>query len=152
MKECDNPRFKTKIPYLLVFKQIEYESGWRQKIAIPNKDEHGKIVSYDYGMMQINSTNIKKFIHDYKDPDRSEKSYDVVNNAFDNVQIGIRHLRHMYEQFDCWKYALTAYNAGPDNVSKELKPVTKRYLAYIIPIDEWWKFPETVVILRKKSA
>jgi soluble lytic murein transglycosylase-like protein len=147
MKECN----RWGIPYLLVFKLIERESEWRQTAINVNRDPvTRKVLSYDYGRMQINSLNFKAFIEMYKDSNRTIKSYDLINNAFDNAQIGIRHLADLYEQFDNWTLAITAYNAGPLNTIKgTISARTKNYINYIIPVEGWWTFPDTVKIIRK---
>jgi len=146
MKECE----KSNVPYLLIFKMIEYESGWNQSRYFLNKDNRGKIVSIDYGYLMINSLNIKNFIHSFKDSNRKESSYDVINNVYDNIQIGIRYLRSCYDQTGSWTLAVTAYNAGPANaINGTIGLRTKQYVNYIIPIENWWTFPDTVKVIRR---
>jgi hypothetical protein len=51
----------------------------------------------------------------------------------DNVDCGVRYLAQQYRTFGSWDLALSAYNAGPGNVSKGIIPEsTKRYVASIL--------------------
>jgi len=149
MKECN----KSGVPYLLIFKLIECESGWLQKARHINIDpDTGEIVSIDYGRMQINSLNFKEFIAKFKDSNRKANSYDLVNNPYDNTQIGIRHLADLYHKFNSWTLAVTAYNAGTLNTMKgNISARTRKHVNRVIPIENWWTFPETVRIIRKNS-
>ena len=145
IKECDN----THVPYLLVFKLIELESRWHCEDNSANRDNKGKLLSVDYGLMQINSLNIDNFITLYKDRNRSAKSYDIKHNSYDNAQIGIRHLADLYNKFRSWPLAIGAYNAGYTSIAKGYCPdSTKSYIKYIIPVDKWWAFPTNVIVSR----
>jgi hypothetical protein len=51
----------------------------------------------------------------------------------DNVDCGVRYLSQQYRTFGSWDLALSAYNAGPGNVSKGIIPAsTKQYVADIL--------------------
>lgn len=89
----------------LVFALISVESEW--KFAPPSKNRNG---TYDYGLMRLNSAFLDDFIWRYGDPG---KKYDLKNNVYDNLQIGIRHFALLYRQ--CKGNALLAlysYNCG----------------------------------------
>lgn len=51
----------------------------------------------------------------------------------ENVDCGVRYLSQQYRTFGSWDLALSAYNAGPGNVSKGIIPEsTKQYVASIL--------------------
>lgn len=139
------------VPYLLVFKLIELESGWKASAKNVNKDPvTGEVLSIDWNRFQINSKNFTRFIALYKDPDRPASSYDLINDTFDNAQIGIRHLADLYREFGNWTQAIQAYNGGAPRVKNgTLLASTYDYQKYIIPIEGWWESPPNVVIIRK---
>lgn len=147
--EANNPQFKTKVPILLIYKLIEWESGWRQSAYHHNTLPDGYIWSTDWGIMQECDAYIPELIHEFRDPGRKEKSYDVIHNVYDNLQIGIRKLRHMYDTFGTWTKAIAAYNAGITTVSlgAKLKPPTRRELHHVIPVEAWWTRPDGVEII-----
>lgn len=157
--EANNLKYKTKIPVPLIFKLIEWESGWDQRSYNNNYvfvKVNGKLIkklaSVDRGLMMLNSLYAADFIHDYRDPWRKASSYDVVNNPFDNVQIGIRRLRAMYDIFGTWTEAIEAYNAGITTVALgwKLADPTVREVNYVIPIEGWWTSPPGVEIVYNK--
>lgn len=143
ISECN----RNDVPYLLVFKLIEKESSWDRKARNYNKDEEGNVVSIDYGLMQINSTNLELFSKLYRSKDREASSYDIKYNAYDNVEMGIKHLKDLYTTHGSWKEAVMAYNGGSPRVfHKKVKASTKEYAEYICPIENWWTFPTNVVL------
>lgn len=84
------------------------ESALNPSAINANRDKSGKITSFDYGLMQINSIHLATLknngiIHDEKD---------LLANACLNVQIGAwilaRHFRQCGVQWAC----LGSYNAG----------------------------------------
>ena len=146
VQECK----KYNVPYLLVFKLIERESEWKSTAKGVNKDtKTGKIKSVDHGYFQINSSYFKEFIERYKDPERTTSSYDLINNPYDNAEIGIKYLESLYNQFGNWSQAVQAYNGGARRVREgNLWESILEYQKFIIPVDKWWEFPPTVVIIR----
>lgn len=148
MQECA----RQNVPYLLVFKLIELESGWKISAKNINRDPvTGEILSIDWGRFQINSRNFERFIAKYKDPDRKASSYDLIHDAFDNAQIGIRHLADLYGEFGNWTQAVQAYNGGSPRVRNgSLLDSTYAYQKYIIPVEGWWENPPGVEIIRKE--
>lgn len=134
-KECE----KYNVPVVLVHKLIEQESQWHSNSPSPNYDKHHRILSIDYGLMQINSDNIERFSHNYKEPWRSEKSYNPIHNSWDNVHLGICYLRDLYTQFGNWKNAVAAYNGGTRRViNNTLKKSTQEYVNIVCPVNDWW--------------
>jgi soluble lytic murein transglycosylase-like protein len=134
-KECK----KNNVPVLLVHKLIEQESQWHSNSPSPNYDRHHNLLSIDYGLMQINSDNLERFAHAYKEPWRSEKSYNPMHNSWDNVHFGICYLRDLYLQFGNWKDAVAAYNGGTKRVKNNtLKKSTQEYVNTVCPVTDWW--------------
>jgi soluble lytic murein transglycosylase-like protein len=134
-KEC----VKHGVPILLVHKVIELESQWHQNSPSPNFDRHHNVISIDYNLMQVNSENLAKFAHAYKEPGRTEKSYDAIHNPYDNVHFGICYLRDLYDQLGSWQEATAAYNGGTRRViNGTLKDCTKDYVHVVCPVENWW--------------
>lgn len=150
MQECS----KQGVPYLLVFKLIERESEWKFSAKNINRDpKTNKIDSIDYGRFQINSLNFQHFIEIYKSPDRKASSYDLINNPYDNAEIGIKHLADLYSQFNNWNQAIQAYNGGAYRIKTHgPRASTVDYQQYIIPVDNWWEFPPHVVLVREGGS
>jgi hypothetical protein len=142
-KECE----RNALPIPLVYKLISLESQWKLHSSSGNRDKKGNLWSIDYGLLQLNSESIPKFIIQFKDAKRSVKSYDPIHDPYDNVQLGLRYLKSLYLQFNSWPKALAGYNAGEKNVKRgTLTLHTKNYVKYIIPVDEWWLHPNNVFI------
>jgi hypothetical protein len=142
---------KFDVPYLLVFKLIETESDWNMGAKCYNYNKTtGALLSIDYGRFQINSMNLDSFSQMYCAPGRDPKSYDIVNNSFDNAEIGIKHLADLYQQFGNWVKAVQAYNGGAHRI-KTIGPrqSTINYQKMIIPIEGWWEFPPEVIVVRE---
>jgi len=102
----------------------------------------------DYNLFQINSKNIDEFIHLYRDPWRTEKSYDLIHDAYDNSQIAIRHLADLHGQFGDWGKALAAYNSGAGRVRRNEVPLeTQHYVQRIAPYSWWMAYKENLISL-----
>lgn len=142
--ECE----KQNVPYLLVFKLIQQESDWDSQLSCSNKGwVYGKwvVISTDYGLMQLNSKCFSNFIEWFKDKDRTVKSYDLINNSYDNVQIGIRYLKDLYHSTGNWKLAVAAYNAGLYAVNHNQIPKSSiAYLNRICPYPVIWEILSTI--------
>ncbi|EFU5825504.1 lytic transglycosylase [Shigella sonnei] len=86
----------------------QQESGMNPTVVNTNRNKSGKAVSYDYGVMQVNSNHVPKLmgmgIIKSKD--------DLLNNPCLNVQIGAwilaTHLQKCGVNWSC----LGSYNAG----------------------------------------
>lgn len=86
----------------------QQESGMNPTVVNTNRNKSGKAVSYDYGVMQVNSNHVAKLmgmgIIKSKD--------DLLNNPCLNVQIGAwilaTHLQKCGVNWSC----LGSYNAG----------------------------------------
>ncbi len=130
------------VPYLLFFKLVELESGWDIYSTNYNRDKKGKVKSIDRGICQINSKNFVLFKNLYHSKDRTPESYNITESPYDNIEIGVKHLRDLYNEFSDWKLAIIAYNCGGTAVHKNRVPdSTKKYAARIMPCDYWWNYP-----------
>jgi len=86
----------------------EQESGLRPTAINVNRDKNGKVVSQDYGIMQVNSTHIPALVR--MGVLRSKD--DLLNNPCLNVQIGAWILaKHLQVCGVSWR-CLGSYNAG----------------------------------------
>ncbi|ELG3704707.1 lytic transglycosylase domain-containing protein [Escherichia coli] len=112
----------------------QQESGMNPTAVNANKNKSGKAVSYDYGVMQVNSKHIPKLmgmgIIKSKD--------DLLNNPCLNVQIGAwilaTHLQKCGVNWSC----LGSYNAGfsenNEQETKRLNYARKIYRRYNIQL------------------
>lgn len=112
----------------------QQESGMNPTIINTNRNKSGKAVSYDYGVMQVNSNHIPKLmgmgIIKSKD--------DLLNNPCLNVQIGAwilaTHLQKCGVNWSC----LGSYNAGfsenNEQETKRLNYARKIYRRYNIQL------------------
>ena len=133
-KEC----LRSQVPFSLVCAIIKKESQWNVHCHSDNL-YNKKVVSTDYGLMQLNSKYSKGFVYQFKDAWRTSASYDIKNNPYDNVQVGIRHLRFLYDQLGNWKKTVMAYNAGINRViNKNIPKSTIEYVKEVCPTDGWW--------------
>jgi|SRR5471030_1272019 len=84
------------------------ESGLRQQVLNKNRDSSGKVISTDYGVMQINTSNANRLIQ----MGLIRRPEDLLADACFNVQAGAwvlaRHLRVCGNTWRC----LGSYNAG----------------------------------------
>ncbi|MBX8493170.1 lytic transglycosylase domain-containing protein [Pseudomonas cichorii] len=84
------------------------ESGLQQSVTNKNFDEKGKLISIDYGVMQINTGNANRLIQ----MGLIRRPEDLLKDACFNVQAGAwvlaRHLRVCGNTWRC----LGSYNAG----------------------------------------
>lgn len=90
------------VPQWIMSRLIEYESGWNPYAV--NKNSNGTI---DEGICQLNSAYIKDFERMY--------NWGLSIHPFDwreNMRIGIKHLRYLYDRTGSWWSAVAAYNMG----------------------------------------
>jgi soluble lytic murein transglycosylase-like protein len=84
------------------------ESGLRQNAVNRNYDDNGKLISTDYGVMQINTANANRLVK----MGLIHRPEDLLRDACFNVQAGAwvlaRHLRVCGNTWRC----LGSYNAG----------------------------------------
>lgn len=98
--------------------------------------------------MALNSKYIDDYIREFKDPDRSFESYDVINNPYDNVQIGLRVLKSRFLIFSSWYKGIEAYNAGCFAIkNNEIPLTTLEYVNIICPIEGWWNNPKGIKLI-----
>ncbi|PUA41484.1 lytic transglycosylase [Pseudomonas protegens] len=113
---------------LLLESMARQESGLNPQAFNLNKDKHGKVLSIDYGLMQINSVHIPQLIEMgvLKSPS------DLLNNPCLNVQVGAwvlaKHLQKCGVNWNC----LGSYNAGfkESNEEKRVRYARKIYSFY----------------------
>ena len=142
-KECQ----RNSIPIMLAYKMIEVESNWKNSSS-PNYDKKHKLKSIDYGLLQINSKNIHQFIHWYKEKKRKVKSYDPINNQYDNIHLGLAYLKDLHNQFGNWGQSISAYNCGPSRVmSNNIPEKTKIYTKKIIMETGWWSIKQRNMLI-----
>jgi len=80
--------------------------------------------------MQINSANLQKFCEWY----RHGAPFNSFN-AWDSMDVGLAHLRWLFEKYGDWQEAVCAYNAGESAVERNRIPATtiayaRRVLGY----------------------
>lgn len=108
------------------------ESGLNARAIHRNKDKQGRVVSWDYGLMQINSTHLPAL----KKLGVIRGQEDLLNQPCLNVHVGAwilaQHLRTCGVTWAC----LGSYNAGfhPRNEAKRLHYARKIYARY-------WRYP-----------
>ena len=90
------------VPTWIMSRLIEYESGWNPYAVNENKNG-----SVDEGICQLNSDCVGDF----------ERMYNMglPINTFDwrqNLRMGIKHLRYLYDKTGSWWSAVASYNMG----------------------------------------
>jgi hypothetical protein len=105
------------IPETILLHLIETESNFN-----PNAANHNKNETIDYGLMQLNSSNIEYFTWKFN----NGKPFDPMN-VKDNLFIGCAYLYYLYEYTGTWYDAIWAYNAGPGNWNKRIMPQVTKY-------------------------
>ena len=91
-----------KVPQWIMARLIEYESGWNP-YAI-NENLNGSV---DEGICQLNSDCVADF--------ERMHNMGLPINTFDwkqNMRIGIKHLRYLYDKTGSWWGAVASYNMG----------------------------------------
>lgn len=106
----------------------QQESSLSAQAVNINRDRQGRVLSVDYGLMQINSTHIPKL----KKMGLISNHNDLLNQPCLNVKIGAwilaQHLRMCGVNWSC----LGSYNAGfhPRNEKKRLRYAQQIYAHY----------------------
>jgi len=106
----------------------QQESSLSAKAVNINRDKQGRVLSVDYGLMQINSTHIPKL----QKMGVIRNQQDLLNQPCLNVKIGAwilaQHLRECGVNWAC----LGSYNAGfhPRNEKKRLRYAQQIYARY----------------------
>jgi len=100
------------IPQTIAHNLVQVESGWRQNA-----------VSYAgaRGIMQLMPRTARDLRVNRRDPKQ-------------NIEGGMRYLRHLYNRFHSWDLALAAYHSGPRNVIRHrgVPPVSRSYVRRIL--------------------
>lgn len=94
--------YETKVPIIPLLRMIDVESGYDPKKVGVNPNG-----TRDYGVMQLNS----KYLAYYAEKFNDGAKFDPMN-ATDNIRIGLRYLRWLYEQVGSWEGAFAAFNCG----------------------------------------
>lgn len=91
------------------------ESGLQQGVTNKNFDKQGKLISTDYGVMQINTANANRLIQ----MSLIHRPEDLLKDACFNVQAGAWVLaRHIRVCGNTWR-CLGSYNAGFHSSAKQ---------------------------------
>ncbi|CAB1057113.1 hypothetical protein D1BOALGB6SA_1852 [Olavius sp. associated proteobacterium Delta 1] len=101
----------------------KWNIDWQAKIPIYNPS--GRLVSYDIGVMQINSRTGKTYFH----------ALDYENNISDNIRAGVKHLAAGFNQayfkgfggLDAINYGLQFYNPYESNRVKKIWHYIPKY-------------------------
>lgn len=108
--------FNQNVPYKLMARIAEVESGWKNR---PSIDGH------DHGIWQLNDWAME---HDFLwrfNGGRKVNPYDVE----ESTRIACQLMRWLYDALGSWELATMAYNCGLPRLLKEGPPEsTKRYL------------------------
>lgn len=115
------------VPEWIAARMIQNECSEWAPWAVSGRNRNG---TRDYGLMQINSANIQKFCEWY----RHGAPFDPFN-AWDSIDVGLAHLRWLFEKYGTWQEAVCAYNAGEGAVERNRIPATtiayaRRILGY----------------------
>lgn len=114
---------KIGIPEYIVFALIDAESAGDAMCV--NKNPNG---TFDYGLMQLNSKYIGEYSWRYNDS-RPIDPFD----PRDNLKVGMRYLKRLFEVTGSWYLAVCAYNAGLSRVRAGKIPIlTKKYARAIV--------------------
>jgi soluble lytic murein transglycosylase-like protein len=103
------------VPVWLAARIIQNECPEWRPLARSSRNWNG---TRDFGLMQINSANLQKFSEWYRHGD----SFDPFS-ARDSLDVGLAHLRWLFEKYDDWQKAVCAYNAGETAVNLGCIPI-----------------------------
>jgi soluble lytic murein transglycosylase-like protein len=102
------------LDYDLAIAKISLESNFNVAARGYNKRDNGSIDSTDYGLMQVNSKNLK-WVNEL-----AGEELDVINDVYDNIDAGLLIFKHYYNYWELKGYigyelnvrALNSYNRG----------------------------------------
>jgi soluble lytic murein transglycosylase-like protein len=116
---------KHDVPLWLAVRMVQVENcDWNPR-SVSARNTDG---SRDFGLMQHNSLNFKKFSDWYT----HSRVYDPLS-AWDNVDVGLAHLAWLHSEFGDWTKAVMAYNTGESRVWKgTVKPQTVAYAKAVL--------------------
>jgi len=111
------------IPEAVLGRLIEWESGWDSACVRANPNG-----TTDFGLMQLNS----RYLADYRWRYNGDRAFDPLDPG-DNLAVGMRYLRHLYDVTGNWYDAVCAYNAGLSRVrSGEVPEKTIMYANWVL--------------------
>ncbi len=90
------------VPEYIMARLITYESGWNPKHI--NKNKNG---TKDFGLCQLNSAGL----YDLARWHNKGVAFDPMDWK-ENLRIGTKHLRYLYQETGSWWSAVAAYNMG----------------------------------------
>lgn len=115
--------FDYNVPVWIIARVIENESSWKEKAF----NKNGKN-NYDYGLMQLNSKNLKEFEWRFNNFEKIDY-YD----PYENIRIGVQYLQYLYKHLGSWELTVSAYNCGINRVRTGNIPIsTQRYTSRIL--------------------
>jgi soluble lytic murein transglycosylase-like protein len=106
------------VPCGLVDNLIQVESGWCADAIGYNSNG-----TYDIGLMQLNSACLDDFA-------RWHGEFDVWCWK-DNMRVGIKHLRWLYDRIGDWEGAVIAYHIGEKGYYDYLLGKREKPIAYV---------------------
>jgi len=97
------------------------ESRFNVNAVGVNKDASDNILSYDYGVFQLNSNTFKDYGKDY------------LMRLENNVSLAADYLKNKYIQYGNWYEALLSYNAGNTEI---IKNKTVRHFVSVLTVQK----------------
>jgi soluble lytic murein transglycosylase-like protein len=117
-----NLNTETQVPIVPLLRLIEIESGFDYRRVSYNPNG-----TRDYGVMQLNAKYLDYYSWKFNDGKKI-----IPSNINDNVKVGLRYLRFLYDKTGTWRNAFTAYNCGLSRFrSGNIPKSTMEYIAFI---------------------
>lgn len=105
-----------------LFVSLAYtESRFTETAIGKNVDERGNILSYDYGVFQLNSNTYKDYSKEY------------LMNVENNVRLAAQHLVGLYKKYGTWYESTLGYNAGNTYL---IKNITVKHFVSVLSFQE----------------
>jgi hypothetical protein len=98
---------ENEVPIWLFARQIKEESNWDYKAINENKNDKGEIISYDYGLGQLNSRYLDEYVWKFND-NKPLDPFDPETNLY----VACKILKWAYNLTNSWEDAIMIYNCG----------------------------------------